>query len=92
MIIRILGEGQFRMDDKHIGDLNKIDNRIVNHVKEGDQIAFREDLDKLISTVKDLSEPLDPVDIIQSDLIFPPEDLSFEEAKRVFSGDGIIKD
>jgi len=92
MIVRILGEGQFRLDEKYIADLNKIDNRIVDHVKKGNQIAFRKDLDKLISTVKDLSEPLDPVDIVQSDLIFPPEDLSFEEAKRVFSGDGIIKD
>ena len=92
MIVRILGEGQFRLDDKHIGDLNKIDNRIVDHVKKGDQTAFLKDLDKLISTVKDIGEPLDPVDIVQSDLIFPPEDLSFEEAKRVFSGDGIIKD
>jgi hypothetical protein len=92
MIIRILGLGQFRLDDKHIADLNKIDNRIVNHVKKGDQIAFRKDLDELISKVKDLGVPLDPVDIVQSELIFPPEDLSFEEAKRVFSGDGIIKD
>jgi hypothetical protein len=92
MIIRILGEGQFRLDDKHMNDLNKIDNRIVDHVNKGDQTAFRKDLDKLISTVKDLGEPLDPVEIVQSDLIFPPEDLSFEEAKRVFSGDGIIKD
>jgi hypothetical protein len=92
MIIRILGLGQFRLDDKHKDDLNKIDNRIVDHVKNGDQIAFRKDLDKLISTVKDLGEPLAPVDIVQSDLIFPPEDLSFDEAKRVFSGNGIIED
>ena len=92
MIIRILGEGQFRLDDKHIDDLNKIDNRIVNHVDKDDEAAFRRDLGKLISTVKDLGKPLDPVDIVQSDFIFPPEDLSFDEAKRVFSGDGIIKD
>lgn len=92
MIIRILGEGQFNLDSKHIDDLNNIDNRIVDHVNKGDRIAFRKDLEKLISTVKDLGKPLDPVDIVQSDLILPPEDLSFEEAKRVFSGDGIIKD
>jgi len=92
MIIRILGEGQFRLDDKHLEDLNKIDNRIVDHVNKGDQIAFRKDLDKLISMAKDLGEPLDTVDILQSDLIFPPEDMSFEEAKRVFSGTGIIRD
>ena len=91
MIIRILGEGQFKLDDKHIADLNKIDNSIVDHVNKGDQIAFRKDLDKLISKVKDLGKPLDAGDIIQSDLIFPPEDLSFEEAKRIFSGNGIIK-
>jgi hypothetical protein len=65
MIIRILGEGQFRLDDKHLEDLNKIDNRIVDHVNKGDQIAFRKDLDKLISMAKDLGEPLDTVDIVQ---------------------------
>ena len=92
MIIRILGEGQFRLDDKHLEDLNKIDNRIVDHVNKGDQIAFRKDLDKLISMAKDLGEPLDTVDIVQSDLIFPPEDMSLEEAKRVFSGTGINRD
>ena len=91
MIIRILGEGQFKLDDKHIADLNKIDNSIVDHVNKGDQIAFRKDLDKLISKVKDLGKPLDAGDIVRSDLIFPPEDLSFDEAKRIFSGDGIIK-
>lgn len=92
MIIRILGMGQFRLDKKHLDDLNKIDNRIVDHVKKGDKTAYQKDLDKLISSVKELGEPLNPVDIVQSDVIIPPEDLSFEEAKRVFSGDGIIKD
>ena len=92
MIIRILGEGQFRLDDKLLDNLNKIDNSIVDHVNKGDKAAFQKDLDKLISTVKEQGDPLDPVDIVQSDLIFPPEDLYFEEAKRVFSGTGIIKD
>ena len=92
MIIRILGYGQFRLDDKHLDNLNRIDNRIVDHVKEGNQDAYRKDLDELISVVKRLGEPLDPVDIVASDLIFPPADLSFEEAKRVFGGKGIIED
>lgn len=86
MIIRILGEGQFRLDDDLLDHLNKIDNRIVDHMNRGNQTEFMKDLDKLISAVKELGEPLDPVEIVQSDLIIPPEDLSFEEAKRVFSG------
>ena len=86
MIIRILGEGQFRLDDKHMNDLNKIDNRIVDYMNRGNQTEFMKELDRLISAVKELGEPLDPVEIVQSDLIIPPEDLSFEEARRVFSG------
>ena len=92
MIIRILGEGQFRLEDKHLDKLNEIDNRIADHVNKGNRIAFQKDLDKLIATAKDLGEPLDSLVIVRSDVVFPPNDLSFEEAKRLFSGSGIIKD
>ena len=92
MIVRILGDGQFKLDDKLIDRLNKIDNEMVDHVAKGDQADFRKDLQSLISAVKEQGEPLDPLDLIQSDLIIPPEDLSFEEAKKIFSGQGIIED
>jgi hypothetical protein len=92
MIVRILGEGQFRIDDRLTGELNKIDNRIVDHVQKGDKIGFRKELSKLISIIREKGEPLDPVDIISSGIIVPPSDLSFEEARQVFSGEGLIKD
>ncbi len=92
MIIRILGEGQFRLDDKLQGELNKIDNQIVDHVQKGDEKGFRKDLDRLISTIKDKGEPIDPVDIIPSAIIVPPEDMSFQEARQVFCGSGLIED
>jgi PspA-Associated protein len=92
MIIRILGEGQFRVDDKLLDRLNKIDNEIVDHVAKGDKVMFKKGMDKLIAIVKEQGEPLDPVDIVQSGLIIPPGDLSFEEAKKIFSGHGLIKD
>ncbi len=92
MIVRIMGQGQYRVDSSLADKLNDIDNRIVSHVTKGDQNGFRKDLAKLISAVKDEGEPLDPVDIIQSDIIVPPEDLTFEEAKKIFSGHGLIED
>jgi hypothetical protein len=92
MIVRILGEGQFRMDERHLDSLNKIDNKIVLHVSNADPVEFRKDLVRFINTVKEEGEPLDPVEIVQSDLIIPPEDLSIEEAKKIFSGHGLIKD
>ncbi|MEI8003558.1 MAG: hypothetical protein WCG94_04425 [Methanothrix sp.] len=91
MIIRILGEGQFRLDDNLLDRVNKIDNKIVNHVSGGNKVEFARDLANLISTVKELAEPLDPKEIIPSDIIIPPSDLSFEEARVVFCGEGLIK-
>ncbi len=92
MIIRILSEGQFRLDDKLVDELNRIDNRIVDHVQKGDEKAFRQDLARLISTIKEQGEPVDPVDIIPSAIIVPPEDMSFQEARQVFCGPGLIED
>ena len=56
----------------------------------------------MISTVKELAEPLDPVEIISeepldpveilpSDIIIPQSDMSFEEARQVFCDEGLIK-
>ncbi|MCX6677896.1 MAG: hypothetical protein NTU95_08140 [Methanothrix sp.] len=91
MIIRILGEGQFRLDDSLLDRVNRIDNKIVNHVTQGNRVEFARDLANLISTVKELAEPLDPVEILPSDIIIPPSDLSFEEARKVFCDEGLIK-
>jgi hypothetical protein len=92
MIIRIMGEGQYRVDSCLLDDLNKIDNRIVDHVSKGDQKKFKKDLGQMISTIKAKGEPLDPVEILPSDIIVPPENLTLDEARRVFSGQGLIED
>jgi len=91
MIIRILGDGQYRLDDNLVERVNKIDNRIVNHVSRGNRVEYAQDLANLISTIKELAEPLDPVEILPSDIIIPPSDLSFEEARKVFCDEGLIK-
>lgn len=91
MIIRILGEGQFLLDDSLLNKVNAIDNQIVDHVSTGDKAGFARDLKKLISTVKDLGRPLDPAEILPSDVIIPSSDMTIEEARAVFSGEGLIK-
>ncbi|MDD4653381.1 MAG: hypothetical protein PHQ34_14260, partial [Methanothrix sp.] len=91
MIIRILGEGQFKLDGKHLDALNKIDNQIVEHVSKGNKAEFHKDMAKLISIIKEKGEPLDPAMIISSDIIIPPGDMSIAEAKKVFCGQGLIE-
>ena len=42
--------------------------------------------------MRDRGTPLDPADLHASDVIVPPDDLSLEEARELFSGDGLIPD
>jgi hypothetical protein len=92
MIVRILGEGQFEVEGSLVDRLNAIDNKIVEHVNKGDRKEFKKDLARLISAIKEKGEPIDPVDIVPSDIIVPPEDLTLEEARKVFRGEGLIED
>jgi len=91
MIIRIMGDGQYKIDSRILDDLNTIDNRIMDHVSKGDRKAYKEDLSMLIARIKDKGAPLDPTFLGASDIIIPPEDLSFEEARNIFSGQGLIE-
>ncbi|MCE5330465.1 hypothetical protein LLG07_09085 [bacterium] len=92
MIIRIMGEGQYRAPEALCDELNQIDNRIVDLVNEGKVEEFRSELARLISQIKERGEPVEAEELLKSDIIVPPEDLSFEEAKDVFKGSGIFED
>ncbi len=92
MIIRIMGIGQYNVDSCLLDELNAIDNRIVDLVSKGKEGEYKKELSRMISKVRESGEPLDPSSIVKSDIIIPPEDLTLEEAKRVFSGYGLISD
>lgn len=92
MIIRIMGAGQYKVDSCLLDELNVIDNKIVDLVSKGKEGEYKKELTRMISKVRESGEPLDPSSIVKSDIIIPPEDLTLEEAKRVFSGYGLIGD
>lgn len=92
MIIRIMGEGQYRVPEALCDELNQIDNRIVDLVEEGKAEEFRSELERLILEIKEIGEPIEAEELLESDIIVPPEDLSLEEAKDVFKGSGIFED
>jgi len=92
LIIRIMGEGQYRAPEALCNELNQIDNRIVDLVEEGKAEEFQKELAKLISEIKKNGEPVEAEEITESDIIVPPADLSLEEEKDIFKGSGIFKD
>ena len=91
-IVRIMGQGQFAVDGKTLKKLNDIDNAIVDLVSQerSDDFEFKKRLTELNSMVMKNGKPLDPREIIKSDIILPSTDLSIDEAKRLFRGEGVI--
>ena len=87
-----MGEGQFVVDDKTLNRLNKIDNFLVQLVSNdrSDNTEFKKRLVELVDIVEQNGIRLDPKRIIPSDIILPSVDLSIDEAKKLFKGDGVI--
>jgi len=92
VIVRVSGEGQFRLPDEDAGRLNELDNRAVNAVEQGDEIGFRELWSQMLELVASDGNALDDDELVESDVILPPRDVTFQEAKGEFTGDGLIPD
>ena len=92
MIVRILSEGQFKLPDDIQAKLNELDNEAVSAVEAGDEDRFHQLFNEMIGLVESGGEPVDDDELVESQVIIPPRDLTFEEAKGEFTGDGIIPD
>ena len=92
MIVRIATEGQYRLADDAIERVNALDNDAVAAVEAGDEGRFMELFAQIIALIRAEGAPLPEDELHGSDVIVPPPDTSFEEAKHDFSGDGLIPD
>ena len=92
MIVRLMGEGQFRVGDDVVEALNELDDQASQAVEAGDEENLRRLLGMMASTVRDRGERLDDADLSPSDGIVPPDDLSLDEARELFEGEGLIPD
>ena len=92
MIVRISGEGQFKLPDEDAERLNELDNRAVAAVEQGDETGFRKLWSQMLEIVASDGNSLSDDELVESDVILPPRDISFDEAKGEFSGEGLIPD
>ena len=92
MIVRLLGEGQYRVDDSLLARLNEIDAKVENAVADGDEQALWSGLQSLAEMVRENGEKLADEDLSPSDAIIPPEDLSLDEARELMQDEGFIPD
>jgi 23S rRNA A2030 N6-methylase RlmJ len=92
MIVRISGEGQYRLDDADAQRLNELENGVVAIVEGGSEDGFADALADLFDYVRSHGTPLADDDLEGSDVILPPADVSFAEAATEFTGEGLIPD
>jgi hypothetical protein len=92
VIVRIAGEGQFRIPDEDQDRLNELDNAAVEAVEAGDEARFQETWGQMLALVEADGNELDDDELVASDIILPPRDISLEEARNEFTGEGLIPD
>jgi len=92
MIVRLMGEGQFRVDDACLAKLDKLDDSAMEALGRDDEGELDARLDEMWAVVKERGTQLDDADLSPSDLIIPPSDLTLDETRELFSEQGLIPD
>ena len=92
MIIRILGQGQYVVDDQYAEDLNQLDSQLEQAVEAGEETAFRTALLALLARVRALGQGLPDDALEPSDAAVPGDDATLAEVKDLLvgSGEGLI--
>ena len=89
MIVRIQGEGQFRLDDSGIQEMNRLDDVLEASLSQG-EAAFQAALAAIEGVVRERGSRLADDELVESDVILPPSDATAEEVRAMLNDDGLI--
>jgi hypothetical protein len=92
VIVRVMGEGQFEIDAEVAKGLDEIDQQAEQALEAGDQERLSELLRRMADAVRTNGARLPDDDLSPSEAIVPPDDLSLDEARELFEGEGLIPD
>ncbi len=90
MIVRIATEGQYEIADADTAGLNELDNAAVSACDSSDDAGFRDVFGQLVDYVRTHGTKVGEDELVVSDIILPPPDVSLEEAREEFQGEGLI--
>ncbi len=90
MIVRIMGEGQFRVEESATSELSALDAALEKAVNERDEAAFQPALTALLDRVRALGTPLAADALEPSDLIVPHAEADLTEVRSMLAEEGHI--
>ncbi len=92
MIVRILGEGQWDVDESLLEALNALDAAVEKAVDTGDEQAFRTGMTGLLDGVRRQGTRLEDDSLEESDFILPPSDATIDEVRALMTDEGLVPD
>ncbi len=92
MIVRVLHDAQYELDESALKPLHELDERCHRAVADQDEQAFHTCYAQLLAILRSAGRPLADDDLRTSDLMLPPADVSLEEARRDLGEHGLIPD
>ena len=90
--MRLMGEGQYRIDDGIREKLNELDDAAIAALEANDEPRLDGCLDEMWVLVRSQGSPLAAEELVESDVLIPPSDLTLEETRELFSEDGLVPD
>jgi hypothetical protein len=90
VIVRISTEGQYEVDEADVDGLNALDSQAVAACESSDEALFHDAFARLLDYIRTSGRPVGEDHLGGSDVILPPPDVSLEEARSEFSGEGLI--
>jgi hypothetical protein len=89
VIVRILGEGQFRVDDDAAAKLTALDKDLDAAVRDDQADVFAASLHAAVALVRTSGTPLAADEIVTADYILPFSDATLDEVRQLLA-DGTI--
>lgn len=90
MRIRILADGQYRLDDSQSQEevaITRLDNELVREWEANDEAGFHHTLVQLIEHVHASGQRVPLDELVPSDMMVPAEDMTLAEAKQLLTAD-----
>ncbi len=85
MIVRILTDNQYRLDDQHGKQLDQLDEQLVAAMEANDREHFNTALQEVVALVRESGTLVGIDEVVPSDVIVPAPDMSLEEARELLT-------
>ena len=90
MIVRIMGEGQWRIDDALTSDLNVIDALLDADLTMGTESTLAAHIQAIQALIKERGTPVGIEELLPSDAVVPFSGISVAELREFIGQEGLI--